>query len=100
MDMMDKVTMNDVIHRTHTVEGHRSLIPDFGVYTFDFNAKGEKVYYILSRQLVIFNVERRKAWRMLQSRAGIVGEDYLAQKALLHNMDNEEMNYEEAKASV
>ena len=33
--------------------------------------------------MVLFAVERRKAWRMLQSKAGVVNKDYQAQKALL-----------------
>jgi pyruvate-ferredoxin/flavodoxin oxidoreductase len=100
MEMLDKVTMNDVIHRNHVNENHRAFIPDFGVYTIDYDTNGNPVYYILSRQLVIFNVERRKAWRMLQSRAGIQNADYQAQKELLNKMDNEEMSYEEAKAAL
>jgi pyruvate-ferredoxin/flavodoxin oxidoreductase len=31
----------------------------------------------------MFCVERRKAWRMLQSKAGIVNREYIAQKAIL-----------------
>ena len=34
----------------------------------------------LSRQLVLFCVERRKAWRMLQSKAGIENREYKAQR--------------------
>ena len=30
----------------------------------------------VSRQMVLFAVERRKAWRMLQSKAGVVNKDY------------------------
>jgi len=41
----------------------------------------------VSRQMVLFAVERRKAWRMLQSKAGLVNKDYLAQKALLKKVD-------------
>ncbi len=48
---------------------HRSFIPDFGVY-ITFDQDGKTIYYALSRQLVMFCVERRKAWRMLQSKAG------------------------------
>jgi pyruvate-ferredoxin/flavodoxin oxidoreductase len=44
-------------------------------------------YYTVSRQMVLFAVERRKAWRMLQSKAGLVNKDYLAQKALLKKVD-------------
>jgi pyruvate-ferredoxin/flavodoxin oxidoreductase len=35
----------------------------------------------------MFCVERRKAWRMLQSKAGIVNREYLAQKAILADVD-------------
>ena len=42
---------------------------------------------LISRQLVLFCVERRKAWRMLQSKAGITNKDYIAQKALLAEVD-------------
>ena len=48
---------------------------------------GKTVYYALSRQLVMFCVERRKAWRMLQSKAGIVNREYQAQKAILADVD-------------
>ena len=33
--------------------------------------------------MVIFCVERRKSWRIIQSRAGIENQDYLDQKELL-----------------
>jgi len=32
-------------------------------------------------------VERRKAWRMLQSKAGVTNKDYLAQRSLLKKVD-------------
>jgi len=35
----------------------------------------------------MFCVERRKAWRMLQSKAGIVNKEYAAQRALLADVD-------------
>ncbi len=35
----------------------------------------------------MFCVERRKAWRMLQSKAGIVNKEYLAQKAVLADVE-------------
>ena len=41
--------------------------------------------------MVLFAVERRKAWRMLQSKAGVVNKDYLAQKALLAKLDKGEL---------
>jgi len=52
-----------------------------------FDQDGKTVYYALSRQLVMFCVERRKAWRMLQSKAGIVNKEYAAQKAILAEVD-------------
>lgn len=35
----------------------------------------------------LFAVERRKAWRMLQSKAGVANKDYQAQKSLLAKFD-------------
>ena len=46
--------------------------------------------------MVLFVVERRKAWRLLQSRAGVVSEDYLSQKALLARIDADGLSVEEA----
>jgi pyruvate-ferredoxin/flavodoxin oxidoreductase len=42
--------------------------------------------------MVLFAVERRKAWRMLQSKAGIVNKDYLAQKSLLAKLEKGEIS--------
>ena len=36
---------------------------------------------------MLFCVERRKAWRLLQSKAGIVNKEYIAQRALLTDVD-------------
>jgi len=44
-------------------------------------------YRLLSRQLVLFCVERRKAWRLLQSKVGLVNKDYVAQRELLADVD-------------
>jgi pyruvate-ferredoxin/flavodoxin oxidoreductase len=49
----------------------------------------------LSRQLVMFCVERRKAWRMLQSKAGIVNKEYAAQRDLLAEVDAGKLPLEE-----
>jgi len=48
-------------------------------------------FFAVSRQMVLFAVERRKAWRMLQSKAGVANKDYLAQKALLAKLDKGEL---------
>jgi pyruvate-ferredoxin/flavodoxin oxidoreductase len=45
--------------------------------------------------MVLFHIERRKAWRMLQSRAGIENEDYAAQKAVLKKLADGELTRDE-----
>jgi pyruvate-ferredoxin/flavodoxin oxidoreductase len=47
----------------------------------------------------MFCVERRKSWRMLQSKAGIVNREYQAQKALLADVDAGKVNREEFLAN-
>src|SRR4029079_3864246 len=81
-NMLVRITQQDVVYRRYLDPAHRSFIPDFGVY-IKYEENGKIEYRALSRQLVMFCVERRKAWRMLQSKAGIVNKEYLAQKALL-----------------
>jgi pyruvate-ferredoxin/flavodoxin oxidoreductase len=82
-DKLQLITMNDIVNRRHLDPTHRSFIPDAGVYAVDYNDAGQPVYHTLSRQMMIFCVERRKAWRLLQSKCGIVNKDYQAQKELL-----------------
>ena len=50
-------------------------------------AAGKVEFRTLSRQLVLFCVERRKAWRMLQSKAGIENKEYKAQRSILAEVD-------------
>ena len=38
--------------------------------------------------MVLFAIERRKSWRILQSRAGVENQDYLAQKKLIEKFEN------------
>jgi pyruvate-ferredoxin/flavodoxin oxidoreductase len=85
-NMLVRITQQDVVYRYYVKPGHRAYIPDFGVY-IQLDQDGKTVYYALSRQLVMFCVERRKAWRMLQSKAGIVNKEYQAQKAILAEVD-------------
>jgi pyruvate-ferredoxin/flavodoxin oxidoreductase len=85
-NMLVRITQQDVVYRRYLLPEHRSFIPDFGVY-ITVEAEGKTTYYALSRQLVMFCVERRKSWRMLQSKAGIVNKEYIAQKALLADVD-------------
>jgi pyruvate-ferredoxin/flavodoxin oxidoreductase len=88
-NMLVRITQQDAVYRRYLHPEHRSFIPDFGVYIQLPPAKagGEPVYMALSRQLVLFCVERRKAWRMLQSKSGIVNKEYVAQKAILADVD-------------
>ncbi len=85
-NMLVRITQQDVVYRRYIDPSHRAYIPDFGVY-IQFEENGKIEYRALSRQLVMFCVERRKAWRMLQSKAGIVNREYLAQKAILADVD-------------
>ncbi len=87
-NMLVRITQQDVVYRRYLTPGHRAFIPDFGVYIEVADQEsGKKTYYSLSRQLVMFCVERRKAWRMLQSKAGIVNREYIAQKEILADVD-------------
>jgi pyruvate-ferredoxin/flavodoxin oxidoreductase len=86
-NMLVRITQQDVVYRYYLLPEHRSFIPDFGVYIFVPDENGKNTYYALSRQLVMFCVERRKAWRMLQSKAGIVNREYQAQKAILADLE-------------
>jgi pyruvate-ferredoxin/flavodoxin oxidoreductase len=82
-DMLMLLTQADVIERHAFDSEHRAYIPDWGVHTEIENEAGEVTSISLSRQMVLFCVERRRAWRMLQSRAGVTNVDYVAQKAVL-----------------
>lgn len=86
-NMLVRITQQDVVYRRYLVPDHRSFVPDFGVYIKVQGANGGVEYRSISRQLVLFCVERRKAWRMLQSKAGIENREYKAQRALLADCD-------------
>ena len=86
-NMLVRVTQQDVVYRRHLRPEHRSYVPDFGVYIRVQGSNGAVEYRAISRQLVLFCVERRKAWRMLQSKAGIENREYKAQRALLADVD-------------
>ena len=79
-NMLVRITQQDVVYRRYLVPEHRSYVPDFGVYIKVQGPDGDVEYRSLSRQLVLFCVERRKAWRMLQSKAGIENKEYKAQR--------------------
>lgn len=77
-DILGKMRMDDIIHRRFLDPTSSAFIPEWGVYITDYDAAGKPKHHVLSRHMVIFCVERRRAWRMLQSRAGLVNEDYKA----------------------
>jgi pyruvate-ferredoxin/flavodoxin oxidoreductase len=86
-NMLVRITQQDVVYRRYLVPTHRSFVPDFGVYIRVQGSNGDAEYRSISRQLVLFCVERRKAWRMLQSKAGIENREYRAQRAVLADVD-------------
>jgi pyruvate-ferredoxin/flavodoxin oxidoreductase len=85
-NMLVRITQQDVVYRRYLIPDHRAYVPDFGVF---IQVQGDKdvEYRALSRQLVLFCVERRKAWRMLQSKAGIENREYKAQRSVLADAD-------------
>jgi pyruvate-ferredoxin/flavodoxin oxidoreductase len=85
-NILVRITQQDVVYRHYLNPEHRAFIPDFGV-TIEVKSGDKSTFYALSRQLVLFCVERRKAWRMLQSKAGIVNREYAAQKAILADLE-------------
>jgi pyruvate-ferredoxin/flavodoxin oxidoreductase len=95
-DILYLITQDDVIYRRVFDPKHRSFVPNFGAY-IKAEFEGKIRYYAVSRQMVLFAVERRKAWRMLQSRAGVANKDYAAQKAFLKKVDAGEIPLPEAK---
>jgi pyruvate-ferredoxin/flavodoxin oxidoreductase len=93
-NMLVRITQQDVVYRRYLHPGHRAYIPDFGVY-IQFDQDGRTEYRAISRQLVLFCIERRKAWRMLQSKAGVKNREYEAQKAVLADLDSGKLHQEE-----
>lgn len=98
-DLLALVTQDDVVRRHVFDPGHRSHVPDFGAF-IRAEVGGKVRPYAVSRQTVLFCVERRKAWRLLQSKAGIVNKDYLAQKALLARAGREGTDAAEWRAKA
>jgi len=96
-DMLACITQDDSVHRRFLDPGHRSYIPDFGVTIEVPDGKGGFRVLALSRQLVLFCVERRKAWRVLQSRAAVENPDYRAQRAVLARVDAGELDVAELR---
>ncbi len=91
------ITQDDVVNRRIFDENHRSYVPDFGVL-IEAEVGGKRKHFLISRQTVLFCVERRKAWRMLQSKAGRDNKDYLAQKSLLAKVDRGDILLDDYRA--
>jgi pyruvate-ferredoxin/flavodoxin oxidoreductase len=96
-DMLILITQDDVIYRRVFDPSHRSFVRNFGCY-IKADVNGKLKYFAVSRQMVLFGVERRKAWRMLQSKAGVTNKDYLAQKNLLRKADAGQIPIADAKS--
>jgi pyruvate-ferredoxin/flavodoxin oxidoreductase len=97
VDILAFITQDDVVYRRVFDPKHRSFVPNFGAF-IKAEEEGKIRYYAVSRQMVLFAVERRKTWRMLQSRAGIVNKDYVTQKAFLKKLDAGEIPLPDARA--
>jgi pyruvate-ferredoxin/flavodoxin oxidoreductase len=93
--MLVRITQDDVVYRRFLDAQHRCYVPDFNVYIRADMGDGKPWNLSLSRQMVLFCVERRKSWRMLQSKAGIENLEYKAQRSLLKKVDGNEIPLDE-----
>jgi len=90
-DLLVFITQDDVVQRHVLDIDHPAYVPDFGVYIDVDKGDGTSDVIALSRQMVLFCVERRKAWRMLQSRAGVENQDYTAQMVVRAALADDEV---------
>ena len=87
-NMLVRITQQDVVYRRYLRAEPPVVRARTSASTSRCRAATATVEYrSLSRQLVLFCVERRKAWRMLQSKAGIENREYKAQRSLLADVD-------------
>jgi pyruvate-ferredoxin/flavodoxin oxidoreductase len=94
-DVLVGVTQNDVVNRRFVDPDSSGFIPDWRVWTESEDDNGKPFYAIMTRQMVLFCIERRKAWRLLQSKAGIENKDYLAQRKVLEKLAKGELDRDE-----
>lgn len=97
-DVLLRVSQQDIVYRNYLNPEHRAFIPKEGVYTLMESTDGTMVPVGMSRQVAAFCVERRKAWRMLQSKAGITNVDRLAHEKVLRAVDAREIDAAEFRA--
>lgn len=98
-DLLVLVTQDDVVRRHVFDPSHRAFVPDFGAF-LRAEVDGVVRCHAVSRQAVLFCVERRKAWRLLQSRAGIVNRDYAAQRAVLARAERDRVPVDGLRANA
>lgn len=98
-DLLVLVTQDDVVSRHVFDPSHRAFVPDFGAF-IRAEVDGVVRCHAVSRQAVLFCVERRKAWRLLQSRAGIVNRDYAAQRAVLARAERDRVPVDGLRANA
>ena len=99
-DILLRITQQDVVKRNVFNPKHRSHVPLFEVYSFAEQPDGSMKPFFMSRQMVLFCVERRKNWRLIQSRAGVINEDYAAQKKVLAKFDKGEISKEDFSTKI
>ncbi len=93
-NLLQLLTQQDIAQFNFVNPEHHAYVPDFGTY-IRTEHNGKEAFFILSRQLVLFCIERRKSWRMLQSKAGIENSDYLLQKQLIEKISSGEVTRED-----
>ncbi|MCB1225508.1 MAG: hypothetical protein KDK99_06835, partial [Verrucomicrobiales bacterium] len=98
-DILVCITQDDVVKRRIFLPTHRAFVPDFGVF-IKAEVNGKLKHFAVSRQMVLFAVERRKAWRMLQSKAGQENLDYKAQRALLAKVDKGDISIADLRSKT
>lgn len=87
-DILWKITQQDIVHRRFFDTNNRAYVPTDGVYAMvEDPVDGKLIPVGVGRQMVLFCVERRKAWRMLQSKAGIINYDKLAQQRVVREFE-------------
>ena len=99
--MLLRLNQQDIVYRRFQRRDHRAFVPDWGVYIVVDNPNGAGVrHMVVSRQVVLFCVERRKAWRMLQSKAGKENLEYRAHQSLLAKADAGAIALEEFRENI
>ena len=100
-EMLLRLNQQDIVYRRFLRRDHRAFVPDWGVYIVVDNPTGSGVRHLaVSRQVVLFCVERRKAWRMLQSKAGKDNLEYRAHRSLLAKADSGAIALDEFRENI